>query len=180
MALIVIIIALLIGVVAMMPSMNKQDTNLTFKGKSEITEGGSLKVKLTDANGTVIANQTVNVTLTDKDKTDSYYSVITNENGTGTLKLDKSHGKYDVTISYGGNDKYKASNATKKITIEKKVVETQETKQSSTNSLDSYRTRSDTDVVLTRSGDIVELNRAGDIVSVNGDPNGGGHSYANH
>ena len=122
-ALIIIIAALLIALAAIMPNMNKQDTNLKFKSNSTLTEGNSLKIKLTDANGTAIVNQTVNVTITGKDGSSDYHSVVTNENGIGKLKLDKSPGKYNVTVSYSGNDKYNGCNATKKITIKEKVVE---------------------------------------------------------
>ncbi|WP_405283134.1 Ig-like domain-containing protein [Methanobrevibacter sp.] len=146
-ALIVVIAVLLVGMAAMMMSnMGKQDTKLKFKSNSTMEEGGSLKVKLTDANGTAIANQTVNVTITDKDKSNSYYSVVTNEKGVGTLKLDKSTGKYDVTIVYGGNDKYNGCNATKKLTIKEKVAEAEPATQStssastSTSSGDYYYT----------------------------------------
>ena len=127
-ALIVIIAALLVGMVAMMmPNMAKKDTTLTFKGNSTIDEGGSIKIKLTDDNGNVIAGQTVNVTVKDKDKASSYYSVETNDQGIGTLKLDKDAGKYDVTVTYAGNDKYKSCNATKKITIEEGTAEAEQT-----------------------------------------------------
>lgn len=126
-ALIIIIIVLLVGVFAVMPNMNKQDTNLTFENQSTLNEGDSLKINLTDANGTAISNQTVNITITD-DESNSTYSVVTNGNGTGTLKLDKTAGNYTVTATYGGNDKYKESNATKKITI-KKLVESKSLQQ---------------------------------------------------
>ena len=46
---------------------------------------------------------------------------------------------------------------------------------SAVNSLDKYRTRSDTSISVMPSGDIVEQDRFGDIVSVNGDPNPKGH-----
>ena len=122
-ALIVVIAALLVGMAAMMmPNMGKQDTKLKFKSNSTLTEGDSLKVKLTDANGTAIANQTVNIIITNKNKSTDH-SVVTNEKGVGTLKMDKDSGKYNVTVSYGGNDKYKGCNVTKKITIEEKVAE---------------------------------------------------------
>lgn len=129
---------------------------------------------MTDANGNALGNQTVNVTITDSNKASSYYSVVTNDNGIGTLNLDKNAGEYSVTISYGGNNGYKSCNATQKITIKEKAAQTGQT--TTVNSIEKYRTRSDTDLVLTRTGDVVELNRAGDIVSVNGDPNGGGHN----
>lgn len=130
-ALIAIIAALLVGLVAMMPNTNKDDTKLAFKGNATLTEGDSLKIQLTDANGTAISNQTVDVTVTDKDQTSDYHSVVTNEKGVGTLKLDKDSGKYTVTISYGGNDRYKASNATKTITIEEEVVQAEVTSSQS-------------------------------------------------
>lgn len=134
-ALIVVIIALLVGMVAMMmPNMSKQDTILKFKGNSTISEGDSIKIILTDANGDAIANQKVNVTVTDKDKASDYHSVETNENGVGTLKLDKSHGKYSVSIAYSGNDKYKGCNATKTITIKEKEEPVAETESSSSSS----------------------------------------------
>jgi ABC-type Na+ efflux pump permease subunit len=122
-ALIVVIAALLVGMAAMMmPNMGKQDTKLKFKSNSTLTEGDSLKVKLTDANGTAMANQTVNIIITNKNKSTDH-SVVTNEKGVGTLKMDKNAGKYNVTVSYGGNDKYNGCNVTKKITIEEKVAE---------------------------------------------------------
>ncbi|WP_394350257.1 hypothetical protein, partial [uncultured Methanobrevibacter sp.] len=66
--------------------------------------------------------QTVNIIITNKNKSTDH-SVVTNEKGVGTLKMDKDSGKYNVTVSYGGNDKYKGCNVTKKITIEEKVAE---------------------------------------------------------
>lgn len=126
-ALIVVIAALLVGMAAMMmPNMGKQDTKLKFKSNSTMNEGDSLKIKLTDANGTAIANQTVNITITNKNGASDNHSVVTNAKGVGTLKLDKGAGKYNITVSYGGNDKYNACNATKKITIEEKVTQTEE------------------------------------------------------
>ena len=133
--LIVVIIALLIGIFAVMPNLeSKHDTNLTFKCKSTVTEGDSIKVKLTDANGTAIANQTVNVTIEDKDKFSDYHSVVTNDKGVGKVKMDKNPGKYVITISYSGDDKYNGCNATKKITIEEEVVEAEPTSSSSSSS----------------------------------------------
>ena len=123
-ALIVVIAALLVGMAAMMmPNMGKQDTKLKFKSNSTMKEGDSLKIKLTDANGTAIANQTVNIIIKDKKGTTDNHSVVTNAKGVGTLKLDKDAGKYNVNVSYSGNDKYNGCNATKKITIEEKVAE---------------------------------------------------------
>lgn len=134
-ALIVLIVALLVGMVAMMmPNFAKKDSNLNFKGNSTITEGDSIQIKLTDANGNPIVGQKVNVTVTDKDKSSDYHSVETNDNGIGKLKLDKDPGKYSVTVVYDGNGDYKGCNATKKITIEEKVEEASSSSSSSSSS----------------------------------------------
>lgn len=123
-ALIAIIAILIVGiVVAMMPNFNKTDTNLDFKSKSKLEEGSYLKIKLTDLNGNPIAGQDVNVTITDKNDASDYHSVVTNSEGIGKLKMEKGHGKYEVTITYGGNDQYNGCNATKKITIKEKEEE---------------------------------------------------------
>ena len=132
--LIIIVIALLVGIFATMPHANKQDTNLTFKSNSTITEGDSIKIQLTDANGTGIANQTVNITITDKDKSSDYHSVETNDKGIGTLNIDKNAGNYTITVSYAGNDKYMGCNTSKEITIGEKVVEAEPTSSSSSGS----------------------------------------------
>lgn len=123
-SLIAIIIALLVvGAILIMPNFNKADTKLTFESESAVTEGDSIKIKLTDDNGTALANQTVKITFTDKDNSKSNYSVATDYNGIGELKLDEDAGKYNVTITYEGNDMFNGCNATKKITIEEKVVQ---------------------------------------------------------
>lgn len=93
-ALVVAVIAILAGIFAVMPNMNKQDANLTFMSNSAINEGDSIEIKLNDSDGNLLVNQTVNVTVTDSNKTSSYYSVVTNETGFGVLKLDKSAGNY--------------------------------------------------------------------------------------
>ena len=70
--LIVIIIGLLVALtVAMMP-LNKQNTNLSLKSESPITEGENLEIELTNSNGTPISNQTVTVTIANKKTNDSY------------------------------------------------------------------------------------------------------------
>lgn len=124
-ALIVVIAALLLGIVAVMPNMNKQDTYLVFKSNDEITEGDFLKFELDDSNGTPLANQTVNITFSDGDDSSSYYSAVTNAKGIGKLTIDKGAGDYLVTISYGGDDKFNGCSSTRNITVLEKVAEAQ-------------------------------------------------------
>ncbi|MBQ6511972.1 Ig-like domain-containing protein [Methanobrevibacter sp.] len=122
-ALIVVIIALLAGVLVSMPNFAKTDSKLEIIGNDTINEGDNLQIKLTDANGTALSNQTVNITITDENKSSDYHSVVTNENGIGELKLEKDAGEYNVTINYAGTDNYNGCNATKKLTIKEKVTE---------------------------------------------------------
>ena len=137
-ALIVVIAALLVGMVAMVPNMTKKDTKLKFKGNATLEKGDTLKILLTDSDGATIAGQTVNVTIKDKDKSSDYHSVETDENGVGKIKLDKDAGKYEVTVTYGGNDKYKGCNETKKITIkEEEEAQPEQTSSSESSSSSS-------------------------------------------
>lgn len=136
-ALVVVIVIIIVGIFLSMPHASKTDTKLSFKSNSTIDEGDSIKIKLTDENGTALANQTVNVTITDKNKFSDYHSLVTNSKGIGTFKIDKSPGKYDVMISYGGNDKYNSSNASQKITIKEIIEETAVQEQSSDQSSSS-------------------------------------------
>ena len=146
-ALIIVIVALLVGVVAMMmPNFAKKDTALKFKGNSTISEGDSIQIKLTDADGNPISGAKVNVTVTNKDKSSDYHSVETNDQGVGKLTLDKEDGKYTITVTYGGNDKYKGCNATKTITIEKEAEQTSSdssSTSSSSSSKSAYAYKSD-------------------------------------
>ena len=137
-ALIVLILALLAGMIAMVvPDMMKQDAILNFNGNSTIKQEDSIQIRLTDENGNGIAGQTVNITVTDKDKASDFHSVETDGNGQGTFKIDKEPGKYTITISYGGNSKYNGCTATIDITIEEAVQE------SSSNTRSAYAYKSD-------------------------------------
>ena len=124
-ALIAVVAVLLVGLVAMTANTTKEDAKLTFKSNSTLARGDSIEVALTGANGTALANRTVNVTLTDSNKTSDYHSVVTNNEGIATLKVDKDGGNYTVTVSFVGDGKYNGCNATQKITVEEAVEESQ-------------------------------------------------------
>ena len=127
-ALLVIIVVLLVAIVAVTSNFNKTDTHLEIMGNDTLNKGDALQIKLTDADGTALSNQTVAIAITDSSgKTSDYHSVVTNDEGIGSLKLDKTDGEYDVTVSYDGKDNCNPSNVTKKIIIKEKVAETQTT-----------------------------------------------------
>ena len=135
--LIVVIVILVIGLFMVMPGVSKENTQLTVSAESPVHEGDAIKIKLTDGNNTPIANQTINVTITDKDNASSYYSVVTNDKGVGKLKIDKSEGTYSVHCVYAGNDKYNGNDTTEKITVEKEPVQTTKISSSSSSSSSS-------------------------------------------
>ena len=121
--LVIVIIALIIGLAVMMQAPTKENVKLTIKNKKVIEEGENVKIQLTDMNGTPIKDQTVNISVTDKDGTTDYHSVVTNEKGVGKLKLDKSPGKYSVNCTYGGNENYTANSTNQTLKINEKPVE---------------------------------------------------------
>jgi len=141
---VVVVLAAAMAVMILSPFDAKADTKLTIKSNDTLHEGDKFKVKLTDINGTGISNQTVNVTLKDSDGQTSYFSVVTNSKGIGTLKLDKSAGNYTVNCTYGGNDKYTGNTTFQKLTIEEIVEEpayeesTVSSSNSGSNSDDGY------------------------------------------
>ena len=146
---------------------------------NEQYEGGELSIQLMDLDNAPISKEIVNITITNsKGKLVVDDVVKTNSKGEAKLDLDLKKGNYNVTVSYGGNKNYSANKITQKLTIneEEKVTQiagTTQTKEVSTaNSLDKYRTRSDTYLTVMPSGDVVEMSADGSIVvSVNGDPN---------
>ena len=121
--LVVIIGILLVGIFAIVPNLLKEDTILNFNSASTLKEGDTLAVVLVDDNGNPIAGEKVNITVTDSNGSSDYHSVLTDASGNGKLKLDKGPGDYQITISYGGNNKYKESSASKKIKIEEEQQE---------------------------------------------------------
>ncbi|MBQ6511973.1 Ig-like domain-containing protein [Methanobrevibacter sp.] len=116
-ALLVIIVALLLGIFAVTSNSNKTDSKLEITSNNTLNEGSNLTVKLTDINGTGISGETVNITITDKDGGSYYTSVITNSSGVGVLELDRSVGNYTVNCSYYGNDNYTGNSTQQKLEI---------------------------------------------------------------
>ena len=170
----VVIIAILAIVAGFMftQSINaKEPTKIKITSDKEQYVGGKLSLQLTDLNKTPVSDEIVNVTITNgKGKVVFDNVVKTDSKGKAKLDLDLKKGKYNVTVSYGGNKNYTGNNTTQKLTIKEKVTQTEEV--NSGNSVDKYRTRSDTHMKVMPSGDVVEMSADESVVvSVNGDPN---------
>ena len=76
----------------------------------------------------------MNITITNsKGKVVVDDVVKTDSKGKAKLDLDLKKGKYNVTVSYGGNENYTGNNTTQKLTINEEVVETASVSSTSSN-----------------------------------------------
>lgn len=174
MIVIIVILTAAIGFAVLNPMHAKEPTKIKITSDKEQNEGGKLSIQLTDLNKTPLSKEIVNITITNsKGKVVVDDVVKTDSKGKAKLNLDLKKGKYNVTVSYSGNENYTGNNTTQKLTIkeEEKVTQTQDTSQTESNGIDNYRTRSDTKMMVMPSGDIVEMSAdESTVVSVNGDP----------
>ena len=129
---IIVILTAAIGFTMFNPTHAKQPTKINITSKNTLTEGDNLSLQLTDLNKTALSKQKVNITVKDsKGKVVLNKTVKTNSKGKVNLGLDLKKGKYNVTVSYSGNENYTGNNTTRELTIKEKVVEAQQTSSSS-------------------------------------------------
>lgn len=105
-ALIVVIAILIIGLAAIMPGFGKDKTNITITGNDTIKKGDSIKIKLTDTNGTPLDNQTINITIKDKQGKAVKKAKLTDKKGVAKIKMDTEPGNYTVNCTFNGNDNF--------------------------------------------------------------------------
>ena len=125
-----VIVAILVVGVAVFSEMAKEDSNIAIADK-EINVGDSLVVVLTDSSGRAIANQTVNIKLTDKDGTVIDEDITTNSKGKAKFKMDEK-GKYSVECKFNGNGQYESTSIADKVNVKKATTEEVDGKQTST------------------------------------------------
>ena len=136
--LIAIIIVLIIGVVAVMPNMQKQQTKLVMASNTSVYENESVSVKLTTLNDTPIANASVILVFKDQNGSITNKSALTDNNGLCNVSLNGlAKGNYSVTIIFDGNDKLMNSSLSSNLEIKQKVTEVQKSVSSSTSSSSS-------------------------------------------
>ena len=134
---VVIVLAVIAGAMFMQQSHAKEPTKLKITSESKQTEGGKLKIQLTDTNKTALSKEIVNITVTDKKgKTVVDDVVKTDAKGNARIDLHLKKGEYTVNVTYGGNDNYTTSNATQKLKIKEKVKKTVSIQSESSSSED--------------------------------------------
>ena len=132
---IIVILATAIGFMVLKPMHAKEPTKIKVDSNKTLYEGDNLSVKLTDLNKTPLSKQNVNITVKDsKGKVVANKTVKTNSKGKAKLDLNLKKGKYDVNVTYGGNENYTGNNTTQQLTIKEKekVAESQPTHSTDT------------------------------------------------
>ena len=129
---VIVILAAAIGFVLFSQATAKNSTVVKITSDAKQNEGGKLSVKLTDLSDNPIEKEIVNVKITNKNGEVVVDDVVkTDANGNAKLDLDLKKGKYDVNVTFEGNDKYASDNDTQKLTIKEKEVATAESQSSS-------------------------------------------------
>ena len=124
---IIVILAAAIGFTMLNPKHVKEPTQINITSDNEQDEGGNLSVQLTDLNKTPLSKEIVNITITDSNGKVVVDDVVkTDSNGKANLVLDLKKGKYNVSVSYGGNKNFTGNNSTQKLTIKEKEIQTEE------------------------------------------------------
>lgn len=129
---IIVILAVMVGITVLHPFDSKEPSKVKITSNRTLTEGDNLTLQLTDLNKTALSKQKVNITVKNsKGKVVLSKTVKTNSKGKAKLDFDLKKGKYNVTVSYGGNENYAGNNTTQNLTIKEKVVEAQQSSSGS-------------------------------------------------
>ena len=159
---IIIVLAAAVGFVLLNPTHAKEPTKIKITSDKSQYEGGNISVKLTNLNGTAISKEIVNITITNnKGKVVVDDVVKTNSKGKANLNLNLKKGKYDVNVTYGGNENYTGNNTTQKLTIkEEEVVEVVSSQSdNSNNQRPSYLDKITVEVDPESGGSITDLSQ---------------------
>jgi hypothetical protein len=111
-----IFLAWLMGPMIMNSQFQKTDSQLEITSNNTLYKGDNLTVRLSDVNGTPIPDAKINISVINEAGKDEY-SVVTDSNGEGYLKLDKIVGKYTVNCTFDGDWNFKPAHQMQRIEI---------------------------------------------------------------
>ena len=95
----------------------KLNTQLNILSQDSLKNGEAFQVQLKDAQGNLIAGQTVVISFEENGQSQNY-TVVTDNQGQAFLVLSgESSGQHNIKVYYNGNDKYNGCTAEKTITI---------------------------------------------------------------
>ena len=129
---IIVLLAILALVIAFNPMDAKANTQINFLSDSNLQNGNEVQFVLKDVTGKPVAGQNVTISYDDHSGNIQNYSVVTDANGKGYLEINgENPGKYDITVSYNGNNKYNGCTATQSIVIKEGNSGTSQSSQNS-------------------------------------------------
>jgi hypothetical protein len=111
---VIIVLACLMGPKLLTTQFQKQDSHLEFTSNTTMYKGDNITVRLSDVNGTGIPNAKINISVINEEGADKY-SVVTDSNGVGHLKIDRINGKYTINCTFEGDWTYKPSHTIQRV-----------------------------------------------------------------
>ena len=103
---------------------NTKSTDVKIISDPKLNEGDELAIQLTCLDGTPIPKEKVDVIITNnKGKVVVNETVKTNSKGKAKLDLDLKKGKYDVNVTFKGDENYNGDVATQILRIKETVTE---------------------------------------------------------
>lgn len=133
--LVILVIVLITGFYFAMGSNEK--TNLTITSDKNLTDGDVFSVKLTNENGSGIANKTINVNLTDSNNNTTSVNITTDYGGNGNFTINLDADNYSVNVCFAGDENYAPSSSMQHLTIAEVISETSTQKSTSTSTTKS-------------------------------------------
>lgn len=101
----------------------KEDTKIIMTSNANLTEGDNITIKLTDSNGTGLANQKVNVTIMASSGRSNQKVLTTDNSGQANISVDNTTvGNCILNAKYAGDDKFDGCNFTGNVIINQKVI----------------------------------------------------------
>lgn len=131
-AILIVIIIAVVGAFVFSQQANTTDgkinTQINFLSQTTLQNGDQVQFELKDAQGALIAGQTITISYDDGSGNIQKYSINTDQNGKGFLTISgEDAGDYVVTVDYNGSDKYNGCSAKQTITVEDGTSDAEET-----------------------------------------------------
>ena len=113
----IIIVLIILGGLIVFSSGVKSDTQITFLSNTSLENGDQVEFELKDAQGNVLAGQTISITFDGNGKKQSF-TITTDSQGRGALVLnEEADGNYSIIVKYEGDEKHNGCSANQAITI---------------------------------------------------------------
>lgn len=114
-----IVFALFVLIAASSVAYALTDTQIEILTPDTLKNGDGFNITLMGEDGTKLANEVVNITVTNEAGEQNNISATTDSNGFSSLTIDGvAPGKYNFNCTFWGNDKFAPVSADQNLTIE--------------------------------------------------------------